>query len=474
MDYKKYITLFGCFIVGALLQTGYAQSNVNPINGSTVQAKIWSKDEAKQVQYSDWKNFTATTINDLTEFKTANSKLDKYGGLATIKTKAAGFYRTELLNGRWWVIDPVGHPISITAVNSIRLGKSDNNESAMSQQFGDKKNWITVTINTLQQLGFNTAGSWSDTAAIIEYNKNAAFPFAYTTQLNLLSGYAAAAKKKDKSRKNNSILSFLLDDGFAEYCKEQAKKLSVLKNDSNVLGHFSDNELPFTHTAFKDIVTVDDKTDKCYVAALQWMKEKEVDENTISKAQKEEFIGWLAGKYFETVSKAIKQYDPNHLFIGSRLHSSAKNNPHIFKAANAFVDIISINYYGEWQPKEDHIANWANWSSKPFFITEFYTKAEETGMSNLSGAGWIVKTQTDRGLHYQNFCLQLLKAKNCVGWHWFRYQDNDPADASADASNKDSNKGLVNTQYNVYEQLSQKMKEINNQKYSLINFLDQK
>ena len=160
------------------------------------------------------------------------------------------------------------------------------------------------------------------------------------------------------------------------------------------------------------------------------------------------------------------------MYIGSRLHSTAKKNAYLFAAADPYVDIMSINYYGYWQPDQSHMAEWAAWSKKPFFITEFYTKAEDAGMTNMSGAGWLVKTQTDRGIHYQNFCLELLKAKNCVGWHWFRYQDNDPSDKTADASNSDSNKGIVNTSYDVYEKLADKMKQLNTNAFSIIKYWD--
>lgn len=93
-------------------------------------------------------------------------------------------------------------------------------------------------------------------------------------------------------------------------------------------------------------------------------------------------------------------------------------------------------------------------------------------MANISGAGWLVKTQMDRGIHYQNFCLALLQIKNCVGWHWFRYQDNDPTDKSADPSNNDSNKGIVTTTYELYTPLADKMKQLNESVYDLIHYFD--
>jgi hypothetical protein len=84
-------------------------------------------------------------------------------------------------------------------------------------------------------------------------------------------------------------------------------------------------------------------------------------------------------------------------------------------------------------------------------------------MNNMSGAGWNVRTQKDRGVHYQNYCMQLLQSKNCVGWHWSRYQDNDPTDSKADDSKKDSNKGIINA-----------MKELNDTEYQLIKIFDKK
>jgi hypothetical protein len=157
--------------------------------------------------------------------------------------------------------------------------------------------------------------------------------------------------------------------------------------------------------------------------------------------------------------------------LGSRLHSSAKNNIAVLKAAEKYLDVISINYYGHWDltPKENEL--WGK-LQKPFIITEFYTKGDDTKMENLSGAGWIVATQQDRGIHYQNFLLSLLTNKNFIGLHWFRYQDNDPKDNTADPSNLDSNKGMVNVDYEWYIPLVNAMSQINNRKYRLVNFIE--
>jgi hypothetical protein len=144
------------------------------------------------------------------------------------------------------------------------------------------------------------------------------------------------------------------------------------------------------------------------------------------------------------------------------------------RTAGKYVDIISNNYYGKWTPDSSDLENWTDWSGKPFIITEYYTKGEDSGMPNQSGAGWIVKTQRDRGLFYQNYNLALLESRNCVGWHYFKYQDNDPTATGVDQSNTDSNKGIVNNYYEVWTPMMELMRELNTQVYSLIEYFDKK
>ena len=115
---------------------------------------------------------------------------------------------------------------------------------------------------------------------------------------------------------------------------------------------------------------------------------------------------------------------------------------------------------------------WARESGKPVIITEWYAKGADSGLANTSGAGWLVKTQRDRGLFYENFTLGLLESKNCVGWHWFKYIDNDPADTRSDPSNRDSNKGILSNRYEPYSPLLDSMKRINERAYGLLDHFD--
>ena len=117
---------------------------------------------------------------------------------------------------------------------------------------------------------------------------------------------------------------------------------------------------------------------------------------------------------------------------------------------------------------------WAKASGKPILITEWYAKGIDSGLGNTSGAGWLVKTQQDRADFYQNFTLGLLESRVCVGWHWFRYSDNDPNQKGADPSNLDANKGIVTSDYEPYETLLESMKEINQRCYRIVDHFDRR
>ncbi len=434
-----------------------------------IDAKMWSRDSNRNIQYSDWQKFGTKVVDQLAGFNPVESELDAFGGNLNIKAKATGFFRTQKINDRWWVIDPLGHGYIVKAMNSLRQGNSPNNKKVFDSLFGTTDQWIHSTTNQLRNMGFNCAGSWSDIESITKMNQSHTNKLPYTTQLNLLSEFVKR-KKLDNVKKSYPTLVYIFEEGFKEFCENKCASLIQIKSDSNLLGHFSDNELPFQDDLIKQFSALAAEHHLAYTTLLDWANNNKVDIKNPTKEQKNAFAGFVSTQYFKIVSESIKKYDPNHLYIGSRIHSSVKDNPYVFKAMEPYVDIVSINYYGYWNIAPKHIANWASYTNKPFFITEFYTKAVDANMTNISGAGWLVKTQEDRGNYYQNICMTLLKMNNCVGWHWFKYQDNDPSDLMADPSNNDSNKGIVNNQYIVYKSLAQKMTQLNKNDYFLISY----
>jgi len=469
---KKYCILFVFLFI--LNLPGNTQNHPKTIQVEA-QRRLYN---GGNVKYSPYESFATRTVQFLPEYKTpkTQTELSKYGGWLKHRTDATGYFYTKKIGNRWWCVDPEGYLYINVALNSISMGKSERNEKAIKEKFGSPENWIEQTIGILQENGFNCAGSWSDTKAIIDANKIDKRPMAYTINWNFMSSYGKQRggtyqQPGHTGYPNDAI--FVFDPEFETFCDKHARQLLATKNDPNLFGHFSDNEMPFKFKSLDNFLALPE-SEPGHQAAVEWLKKRGITKDQITDEHREDFMALVGEKYFSVVSKAIKKYDPNHMYIGARFYSEEKNHAEFMRTAGKYLDLISNNYYNYWTPDSTQMANWTAWTGKPFIVTEYYTKGEDSGMPNQSGAGWIVRTQRDRGLFYQNYNLALLESKNCVGWHYFKYQDNDPTAKGVDPSNIDANKGIVNNDYQLWIPMVDLMKELNTQVYSIIQYFDKK
>ena len=459
-------------------QKGLSVDNKQTQNYIIVEAQRRVTGPNGTIKYNPYEPFKTRTVELLAGFNPLKTfpQLSKYGGSLENHTTATGFFYVKKIGDRWWCIDPEGNPYINIALNSISAGRSDRNKEALKAKFGSSEKWIGETIKMLLQNGFNCAGSWSDTKSIIEANKNASKPFAYTINWNFMSGYGherGGTYQQPGHTGYPKDAIFVFDPEFETYCDRLAQKLAATRDDPNLFGHFSDNEMPFRFKSLDNFLALPENDPGCK-AAVKWLADQKITKEQITDKHREEFMAFVADKYFSIVSKAIHKYDPNHMYIGARFYSDEKNHPEFMKTAGKYLDIVSNNYYNHWTPDSTNMSDWSKWSGKPFIVTEYYTKGEDSGMPNQSGAGWIVRTQRDRGLFYQNYNLALLESKNCVGWHYFKYQDNDPTAKGEDPSNIDANKGIVNNDYEVWAPMMVLMKELNTQVYVIIKYFDKK
>lgn len=391
--------------------------------------------------------------------------LDRFGGVPDPASEGTGFFRAQKFGGAWWLVDPDGGRFLHKGVASVNTIPTKGANAALAKAFGDKAGWAQSAVALLRGAGFNGTGSW----CADEELAGAKGQPVRTKLLSLMSGYG---KKRGGTYMQPGHVGypgdcpFIFDEGFAVYCQAACAELAAGKQDPWLLGYYTDNELPWSREMLPRYLKLPAE-DPGRRAAEAWLSAGKASPANLSDALKDKFLEFAAERYFRITAAAIRASDPHHLVLGARFHGSATQLRPLLRAAGKHCDVISINYYRAWTPDADLTGMWVAESGRPFLITEWYAKAEDSGLSNTGGAGWLVRTQKDRGLFYQHFAMALLADAGCVGWHWFRYSDNDPDDRKVDPSNRDSNKGMVSNRYVPYAPLVEAMTEVNVRAYGL-------
>ena len=429
-----------------------------------------------------WKEYPSMTVDSLGLKPSAPDRVNKYGSWADgPKLEATGFFYTTKYRGRWVIVDPEGCIHIDAALVGINVGNGLTNKEHFTLKFRDDKElWMECVAEQLVQYGFNGSGAWSDETRIRYFNDfSSDMKITYCPNIDVMSDYAyklgvASHNPGNTAYPNQCILVF--DPGFKKYCEEVIPEfVASYKDDPNVLGYFTDNEMPLRVGNLKNYLALPEG-DYGRAAAESWMLQRGIAEADITDAIGREFAGYVADTYFRIVSTILKEHDPNHMYLGARYAGISKYIEGVYTAAARYCDIISMNYYDRWSINDGitnkirDVERWEGWADRPYMITEFYTKGEDSGLPNLTGAGWIVHTQKDRGIHYENFIIELLRSKTCVGWSWLKYLDNDPTSPNAEASNIDSNKGILDNKYEPYEELVSRMTKVNAIRYSLLSY----
>lgn len=429
-----------------------------------------------------WRRRNTCTIDTLPRFRPYENrvKLDKYGGRTDLHAPATGFFYPQKVDGRWWLIDPEGNLFIHTAIAGVYVGLSEYSRNKALDIFGSENKWADFSADLLHRYSFNGCGGWSDAHLL----RKTGHPPVYTLSWDFMADFAASKSMLCQLPGHKGYPDKVwpvFHPDFESFCDTYAQRLKATKEDPYCIGHFSDNELQIPKDMLDRTLNLDlqkyPEMKFNVQEAQKWMSLRHGDKFDVDDANDQdraEFIGHMFDRYFKLTTAAIRKVDPNHLCLGSRLHGAALRMPIVFKTAGRYVDVLSINYYYKWDPDPEQTTMWVEASGKPFLITEWYAKGQDTGMENSSGAGWLVKTQADRGRFYHNFALGLIECGNCVGWHWFKYVDNDPDDISVDPSNRNSNKGVVTCDYKPYVELLESMKRLNDNVYNLIDYFDEK
>lgn len=312
------------------------------------------------------------------------------------------FWTLRKVGSRWWLVDSAGNNTRTIGLNSV---DTDPKADDWSLHYSSKGEWHDAIKRMMDDAGMNTVGAFG----------NEDIPgVAKTPLLSFLGGYASDQNIDPKSANARRLIS---KPGFTDFCMERARQKCEPDNE-NLIGYFFDNELNWTGASAATIRS-----------------------------------------YMQKCRDAIQAFDTHHLLFGPRIHRPSFDNERLFKVAGQYCDALAINYYGVNKPVLVQTKKWSDWAGgKPYIVTEFYAMAKRGCVdgfrpSNNKGAGAHVSTQSERAAWFKGFAERAISDPRCIGYHWFRYQD-EPDDGG-------SNKGVVGIKFTLYAQLLQQMANTN-------------
>ncbi|MCB1039384.1 MAG: hypothetical protein KDA94_07640 [Acidimicrobiales bacterium] len=409
----------------------------------------------------------------------ADPAFDAYGGWAGTTEVATGFFRTQQVDGRWWLIDPEGHPFFSNGINHVvPEGTPDRNghaayHEAILAKHGTEEAWADAQVERFDRWGTNTLGGWSDNDLF------AGRGVPYT----VLFGFAGYGGGR---------VDDFWDPAWADGVAASAQAAAVEHaGDPWLVGYFLDNEVPWTddwrpgpfsgffgrgaeepgkqhlvawlearYGGF-DAFALDFAT-----SATGWSDLAAATAATPigpgAQATKDAWSGEVARRFFGVTGAALRAADPDHLNLGARFVGQLIT-PEVLDAAGADVDVVSVNWYeikDSWKEligalgpdflsTDDTLAAHRSLVDRPFLISEFGWRARDSGLPNTyPPLQVVVDTQQDRADNYRNFGSCLVNTGDVVGAHWFEMTD-EPAIGRFDG--EDDNWGMVTEADDEYE-----------------------
>lgn len=392
----------------------------------------------------------------------------KWGGWQHKQFIATGFFHTQWDAGRWWLVDPEGCAFwsagqggvcphveaNITGLEDALTwlpGVTDAEFATALDRYPDAVSidfmqinlmrafgpnawplsWAELTLGQLCRAGFNTIGSGSDWLIASETG------FPYVRTLEPLADPQASFIYRD--------FPDVFDPAFQQDAARFAQQLQTTRDDSAMIGYFLMNEPAWRAGGESPAMVMLFATETCASrrALADFLRERYGDDENLAKhwgdgitiaavidsvwdhplnemalADLTDFSAVLVETYFETLSAACQQADPNHLNLGVRCATVPPewclNGMHSF-------DVLTLNGYAE-RVSADVLEDVHNTLRKPVLIGEWHIGALDVGLPS-AGLGPRVRDQMARGAAYRVYLEQAAALPWCVGVHHAAHYD---------------------------------------------------
>ena len=391
----------------------------------------------------------------------------RFGGWLSGPTlEATGHFRTEKVNGKWWLVDPEGHLFWSHGVTCVGFDGANTRVSGRENFFeslpdendplhncfsnpGEEINFnfshanlyrkygsdwkMKSTVNILKRLkswGINSFGNWSDPEIYLFSENRVAYTVAISPRWPKIDGNNKKFPDVFNPDFQNSVAKALQNNGIK------------MKDDPFCIGYFVDNELSvsgltnslmkqpsqgFAKQMFVNYLkgkyqTVRNLNQNWETNFSDWSDvEKQTELPLLANEDCKAFDLQILDQYYKICREEVKKMAPNKLYLGSRLHThyypDDQSEVEIIKIAARYSDVVSFNRYRF--SAEDLIL--PDGIDKPIIIGEFHFGALDRGPFHTGLRS--VANQQQRAEAYYHYVKGAISNPQIVGTHWFQYSD---------------------------------------------------
>lgn len=440
---------------------------------------------------------------------------DRFGGWTRgPQLEATGWFRTEKVDGKWWLVTPGGRLFFSVGMDCVGTWEQTFVEKrepwfewlpapddpvfggffghvkgvhSMAEPIGGEgrtfsfyranlrrkhgepwpERWRDSAYARLRHWGFNTLGNWSQ-GDVLEHSP---LPYVVSTGLWGVPKIEAARGYWAK------MMDVFTPEFEAAVDKAVAGLAAAHAENPLCIGYFVDNELAWEGVA--DGCLKSPPTQPARGALVAFLMERHGSLDALNTAWKTAFPDWgrldapaerggvfladmsaflhrFARRYFETVQAAVRRHAPHQLYLGCRF--SGAPDP-VVRAAGETSDVVSFNLYQRQIPQ----GKWTDLIDRPALIGEFHFGALDRGMFHT---GLVrTKNQKERAAAYARYVESVATHPLFVGCHWFQYVDEPVTGRTHDGENY--NIGFVDVTDTPYPELSAGARRANANLYSL-------
>jgi hypothetical protein len=131
---------------------------------------------------------------------------------------------------------------------------------------------------------------------------------------------------------------------------------------------------------------------------------------------------FYARRYYEFIYRAVKEIDPNHLYLGFWIVPGWWENEADWHVSAPFCDVIGYDRYARDYPGE-LLGRLQKETDKPTLCGEFSLPAWYGGLRGFGRYGTSAETDAESGELYQGWVRGAATDPHCVGLIWFFYRD---------------------------------------------------